>query len=51
MSARRKISGPNWEFDGNMITVRIPNLETPRRPSRRTEATRGCRLSHGQTKR
>jgi hypothetical protein len=24
MSARRKISGPNWEFDGNTITVRIP---------------------------
>lgn len=24
MKARRKIAGKNWEFDGKIITVRIP---------------------------
>ena len=24
MNAKRKISGQNWEFDGQTITVRIP---------------------------
>ena len=54
MSAKCKIAGQNWEFDGSTITVHIPMTFKRRRAQGHhralTVATPGRRRSRGRTR-